>query len=87
MTRKFETFVITKDHLDGDSMAENDVEHLKNEGFTEHFKLYDDDDVLYYSGYLHKDCEDELDPLDWAMYDSGCTRIDYRNKDGKYETV
>jgi hypothetical protein len=42
------------------------------------FKLYDDDDELYYSGWLKND-EAELMVqqfvLAWAMADSGCTYI------------
>jgi hypothetical protein len=46
------------------------------------FRLYDDDGELYYEGVC-KDLEqqsasDAFEPQDWAEYDSGCTRTDYR---------
>lgn len=48
------------------------------------FKLYDDDGELYYEGV----CTDEsFGPLDWARYDSGCTEIKYRQKDGSWQTL
>lgn len=51
-----------------------------------HFKLYDDDGILYYSGYMADDSD--FSPLDWAMYDSGCTTIKIRNPKTKiYETL
>ena len=81
-------FVITANNLDGLSVSKETVNKLKKKGYDTYFKLYDDDDILYYSGYMHKDIEDEFSPLDWAMYDSGCTRIDVRNKrTGKLETL
>ena len=53
--------------------------------------LYDDDDELYYEGYYvnsEDDFEGEFEPLDWAMNNAGCTRIDYRNGEtGKMETL
>jgi hypothetical protein len=41
------------------------------------FKLYDDDDELYYSGWLLNDdwCAVQQFVLKWAEADSGCTRI------------
>ena len=31
--------------------------------------------------------DEEFDILDWAMADSGCTRIDLRNEQGQMETL
>jgi hypothetical protein len=80
-------FVITHDHLD--NRKANDlatVSRLQELGYTEPFKLYDDDDELYYSGRLHLDCEDEFCALDWGMADSGTTYCKIRNKKtGLYE--
>lgn len=80
-------FAITHDHLDENIV--NDlatVNHLIELGYTVPFKLYDDDDELYYSGRLHEDCEDEFVALNWGMYDSGCTYCTIRNpKTGQYE--
>jgi hypothetical protein len=42
------------------------------------FRLYDDDDNLYYSG--ESTCSCSFAPLDWAMWDSGCTYIKYFDK-------
>lgn len=89
---KCNSFVITRDHLDGHSSKK--VAEYKKLGYTKHFKLYDDDGILYYEGYLHPENAEkhheydaEFAPLNWAMADSGCTEIKYRNKDtGKYET-
>lgn len=48
------------------------------------FRLYDDDGELYYEGVcLNLDDAPEdgaFEPLDWAMNDAGCTRMDYRKK-------
>lgn len=44
------------------------------------FKMYDDDDVLYYKGLFIGDptSEDGFAPLDdFGMPNAGCTRIDY----------
>lgn len=51
---------------------------------TDEFRLYDDDGNLYYEG-LCLDLDDQegdsaFQPLDWAMNDAGCTRMDYRKK-------
>tara|TARA_R110000803_G_scaffold10308_6_gene31713 strand:- start:6939 stop:7217 length:279 start_codon:yes stop_codon:yes gene_type:complete len=82
------SFAITQDHLDDLKCNDDRLKKLKkDEGYNVFFKLYDDDDTLYYSGYLHEDEEDEFAPLDWAMADSGCTDIKYRGKDGKFEIL
>jgi hypothetical protein len=57
------------------------------------FRLYDDDGELYYEGRIIVGPVDEagteLDfmPLDWAMSNAGCTRIDYRNAAGQWEML
>ena len=55
------------------------------------FKLYDDDGELYYSGLFYGDPSTEaaFAPLDWAMADSGCTSIKYKQKgkNGKWEVL
>lgn len=80
-------FVITQDHLEGQSLEGPEITALKRKGYTKYFRLYDDDGVLYYSGYAHVDLDDEFAPLDWGMYDSGCTEIRYRNSEGVLETL
>ncbi|MDP9155317.1 MAG: hypothetical protein M3O74_13815 [Pseudomonadota bacterium] len=46
------------------------------------FRLYDDDNVLYYEGRcadITKVCADEaFAPQDWAMNEAGCTSTKYR---------
>lgn len=46
------------------------------------FRLLDDDGELYFSGKCgdldNADQDHAFAPLDWAMNDSGCTRMDYR---------
>lgn len=83
-----ESFVITKDFLDMIKVSKERLAEFKKSGFKTYFKIYDDDDILYFSGYLHESEPDDFTPLDWAMFDSGCTRIDYRNPEtGKMETL
>lgn len=41
------------------------------------FKMYDDDGILYYEGWLHDDDEglNQLAALNYGMGDAGCTTI------------
>lgn len=73
----------------GTSPEERDSIRKGEAGKGTHFKLYDDDDNCYYTGYFFGDAdsEDAFQPLDWATYDAGCTRIAYRQPNGKYETL
>lgn len=73
----------------GTSQEERDAVKAGKAGKGTHFKLYDDDGILYYTGkfYGDADSEDAFQPLDWATYDSGCTYIKYRQPNGKYETL
>ncbi len=81
-------FVITHDYLEGRALTQWQVLEVNEQGYTKQFKLFDDDRVHYYSGYLHEESEDEFSPLDWAMADSGCTIVQYRNpKTNKYEDL
>ena len=86
-TKLFKQFAITNNFLDGLKSSEQDKSKVKELGFTLFFELYDDDDVKYYSGYMRPDIEDEFIPLDWGMYDSGCTYIKIRNSNGKMEIL
>ncbi|MPQ56262.1 hypothetical protein [Duganella sp. FT27W] len=51
---------------------------------TDEFRLYDDDNNLYYEGLCldldDQDGDNAFAPLDWASDDAGCTRMDYRKK-------
>lgn len=54
------------------------------------FKLYDDDDELYFSGYqTHNPKDSGFEPLDdFGEGHSGCTKIKYRNpKTGKWDLL
>lgn len=76
--------------------SKDDRDHLavrlRRDDGTHRFRLYDDGDELYYEGRIVREDEDDDEvlfaPLDWAMDDSGCTRIDYLNADtGQWETL
>lgn len=42
------------------------------------FRMFDDDGNLYFRGRFYGTADaDWFAPLDWAMFDSGCTRIEY----------
>lgn len=62
-------------------------EEIKTLGI--HFEMYDDDDILYYSGYVLADGDhNELMPLDhYGMPNAGCTKIKVRDEHGKYRYV
>lgn len=51
------------------------------------FRLFDDDGEHYYSGVCRdldlQSAGPAFAPLDWAMNDAGCTRMDYRKKGEK----
>lgn len=54
------------------------------------FRLYDDDDELYFSGYqTHGPRDDGFEPLDdFGEGYAGCTKIKYRNpKTGKWHLL
>ena len=55
---------------------------------TIRFRMYDDDNILYYEGIMIGKYT-ELEPLDdFGMPNAGCTRIDtYNTKTGNWETV
>ena len=82
-------FYITKDCIgvlkDFDEKTV-DISILPEDGHR--FRLYDDDNVLYFEGVFYGDCDSEAGfvPLDWAMNDSGCTSIQYL-RENKWETL
>lgn len=90
-------FTITKDHLSpiGDELCRvgKTSKDYDSKAPTLPFKLYDDDDNLYYEGRAVVDedyslDEDNFRALDWAMNDAGCTYIKYRDKKtGKWEIL
>ena len=52
------------------------------------FKLLDDDGITYYIGFSD-DCtgESAFDPLDHYQNSDGCTKIQYENEWGQWETL
>lgn len=49
------------------------------------FRLKDDDDIVYYKGWLYDDDEGDTQfrVLEWAQRDSGCTYIEIWDKEKK----
>lgn len=97
-------FIITHSSIEGDGMGEKLIKLAEpktrycateeesvalHRGDGTHFKLYDDDGILYYTGKFlgDPDSEEAFEPLDWARNYAGCTEIKYRQADGKYETL
>lgn len=85
-----QTWVITKDHgvcNDCDNATKEQIKTLKKMGFTESFKMFDDDGELYYSGLARKNAD--FDPLDdFGTPNAGCTEIRFYNpKTKEYETL
>lgn len=82
--------IITKDYMsEGEYKGEydNKVITLQKAGTVrKRFKLYDDDDILYYEGYFYDDDESEnqMYLMDWGMYDSGCTKILVAEENGEF---
>ncbi|MGH7239877.1 MAG: hypothetical protein ACREHG_07405 [Candidatus Saccharimonadales bacterium] len=93
---------ITRDHLAGafadiygpwnstDEQIEVLRHPVKNADQLTRFRIYDDDDELYFSGYFFGDSESEdgFGPLDdYGLPDAGATRIDYLRENGEWETL
>lgn len=84
-------WIVTRDHLDNKDVKVCSVDY-KDElrpFLTEEFRMYDDDDNLYYSGFSDDgDTEDAFAPLDdYGMPNAGCTYIQYKNLEGEWETL
>ena len=55
-------------------------------GMTERFRLLDDDGTVFAYGKAKEGVD--FEPLDYYMYEYGCTEIQYKNKEtGEYETL
>ena len=75
-------WIITRDHLDGKDVTVKgpgglapELEAKLDKGEGEAFKIYDDDNELYYTGKIVGDY-DGFEPLDdFCTPDSGCTAI------------
>ena len=77
-------YAITQNHLDGIKADSEYIKRIKKNGLTRMFKLYDDDDNLYYTGYYN----DTIDDLEEHIYskayrDSGCTIMEIKSKKTK----
>jgi len=83
------SFMITDNHIENGEFVGRmfgDEEYLKAGKAKHHFKLFDDDGVLYLEGVSGN--SSSFEPLDWAMAMYGCTEIQYKNNDtGKWETL
>jgi len=88
-------WIITKDHLvetGYSGPSEVGVTGPRGCEFTEEelnkgqlFRMYDDDDILYYTGRIVGE-RDGCEPLfDFGMPNAGCTRLDLRMPDGTWE--
>ena len=80
------SYTLTYDHL-----GDKPMRTPSHPGQDVEFRLYDDDDVLYFTGVmtmaLYRSA-DILDPLDYAEGQWGCTRQDCKNPlSGEWETI
>lgn len=73
-------WIITKDHLEGDSAGVRSSNFDANVKTPYPFKIYDDDGILYYEGYCSEyDTEEAFAPLDnYAQPNDGATEIHYK---------
>ncbi len=49
------------------------------------FKMYDDDNILYYEGCIVGEYSGDEPLMDYGMPNAGCTRITLRMPDGSWE--
>lgn len=72
---------LTVDHVDGTEDLKKSTGE-KTDDMIIPIRLYDDDDVLYYSGWMTQelldDGENAFDPLDWGTWNAGCTYMEYK---------
>ncbi|MGV8970407.1 MAG: hypothetical protein ACOH1J_08155 [Microbacteriaceae bacterium] len=81
--------------ITGPSSASAAALHALSIGQGTKFRMYDDDDELYYRGRWIEDPDDDdnwenpdFQPLDcYGTPNAGCTRIDYRQPDGTWSTL
>ena len=83
-------WIITKDKLADEGMKSRVGTCSHNYQNTcaewKPFRMLDDDGEVYYEGLATPDTD--FEPLDdFGMPDSGCTEIQYKNKDGEWETL
>ena len=92
-------WIVNKEYEYGESKVGNEVNVMgprdltatkeEIESLGTHFKMFDDDGNLYYSGYVLADeTHDEFMPLDqYGMPNAGCVTIKLRDKSGKYNVL
>lgn len=80
---------IIRDVLEEKTVDIQSVDYEEGSELPYKFRLYDDDDNLYFEGSSDdRDSEAGFDPLDdYGMPDSGCTYIQYLQDDGSWETL
>ena len=92
MPKRNQDWIITKDHLEGVIYkTKNDFSNPKK--FEIYFELYDDDDNLYFEGYMTRALYDQGEAIfapldDFGMPGYGCTYIKVKNpKTKKLEII
>ena len=86
-------FIVTKSHIGGKMPfvgprdIPKEMEEALHSGQGLAFKMYDDDDELYYEGKFVGDETQIMSPLfDYGMPNAGCTYMKY-NIDGKWVVI
>lgn len=77
-------WTITKTHLDGKCVAKPEPDQ------TIPFRLYDDDNHLYFEGVMAMDLYNSpcvFDPLDATKYAYGCTYMNVKDPNGIWQTI
>lgn len=77
-------YKIVGDHIDGTVILEELGYNQNAKGLIHKFKLYDDDGILYFTGYSNN--SSSFFPLDSLGAEYGCTEIRYL-ENGVYETL
>jgi hypothetical protein len=83
---------VTKDHIEEEgkvlevNVLSRNYEESDEPKLIHPFKMFDDDDNLYYEGFSTDDSS--FGPLDnYGTPNAGCTYIQYKNGFGKFETL
>jgi hypothetical protein len=78
-------YIITHNIIDEEEKRERTAEEKKK--YPYEFKLYDDDEELYFIGYSNDNSSERaFRPLDTIGASYGCTEIKYRRENG-FETL
>jgi hypothetical protein len=87
-------WIITKDKINSDDVGTTgpasiniELEKSLKAGTGTEFKMFDDDQTLYYEGLIVGDYTG-FEPLDdFGMPNAGCTEIAYKNKSNVFEII